>query len=221
MSEVKSSRRSKAEATRHKILQAAHAEFCDRGYHGATITSIAKRAGVAHQTVYFVFHTKAELISATIDTLVMGESPPTIPQEAPWWLAMRAEPDAVKALHAFVRGAAPLFQRASTLGEILRAAALTDDEVRRTHDHHEELRATGFREVVEVIAAKAPLRHGLTVDSATDVLLVTFSDSVYVLLTTERGWTHDDAVRWFCDALPGLLLAPKPSRAARGGRRAG
>jgi AcrR family transcriptional regulator len=216
MSDVKSSRRAKADATRHKILRAAHAEFCDRGYHGATIASIAKRAGVATQTVYFVFHTKAELISATIDTLVMGEEQPTIPQEAPWWLAMRAEPDPVEALHEFVRGAAPLFQRASALGEILRAAALTDDEVRRTHDHHEELRATGFREVVEVLAAKAPLRHGLTVDTATDVLLVALSDSVYVQLTTERGWSHDDVVRWFCDALPSLLLAGQPSPPPRG-----
>ena len=67
-----------------------------------------------------------------------------------------------------------------------------------------------------MLAAKAPLRHGLTVDTATDILLVTLSDSVYVQLTTERGWSHDDAVRWFCEALPALLLAPQPSPRPRG-----
>lgn len=199
-------RRQKSDATRRKILRAAHDEFCVNGYHGATITAIAKRAGVASQTIYFVFHTKAELISAAIDHLVMGEEAPTIPQESEWWQAMMADPDPTEALRHFIVGAMPLFERASLLSEILRAAALTDEEVRRTHTYHEDLRATGFREVVEVIASKGPLREGLTIATATDVLLVTFSDTTYVLLTTERGWSHDQVVDWFVDALPRLLL---------------
>lgn len=206
MSDVKRSRRQRSLATRRRILTAAQAEFCEQGYHGATIASIARRAGVAAQTVYFVFHSKAELISAAIDSLVMGEEEPTVPQDTEWWRALEAEPDAAEALRLFVRGAAPLFQSASALSEILRAAALTDDEVRRTYDHHEQLRATGFRQVVELLATTGTLRQGLTVASATDILLVTFSDSSYVALTVDRGWSHDDAVTWFCDALPGLLL---------------
>ena len=67
--DVKGPRRRRAEATRQKILRAAHEEFVERGYHGATIASIARRAGVATQTVYFVFHTKTELVSAAIDAL--------------------------------------------------------------------------------------------------------------------------------------------------------
>ena len=73
MADVKTSRREKAARTRARIIEAAHAEFLERGFHGATVTSIAKRAKVAPQTVYFVFHTKAELISAVIDAAVMGE----------------------------------------------------------------------------------------------------------------------------------------------------
>ena len=41
--------------------------FVEKGYHGATVASIAARAGVATQTVYYVFNTKAALISAAID----------------------------------------------------------------------------------------------------------------------------------------------------------
>ncbi len=206
MSEVKKSRRQRAEATKRKILLAAQEEFTSAGYHGATIASIAARAGVAPQTVYFVFHTKAELISAAIDTLVMGEDDPVIPQDTDWWRRMVDDPDPVVALQHFVRGAAPLFQRASGLAEILRAAALTDEEVRRTHEHHEQLRALGFHEVIEVLAAKGPLSSGLNVDTATDALLVMFSDSTYVQLTQERGWSHDEVVEWFCELLPRALL---------------
>lgn len=204
--EVKGSRRQKAAATRHRILQAAHEEFVEKGYQGATIASIATRAGVATQTVYYVFHTKAALISATVDLLVMGEEQPLPPQLTEWWQAMLGEVDPVLALEHFVRGAAVLFQRASALSEILRAASLTDEEVRRTYDHHERLRAEGFGEVVETLAAKGPLRPGLTVKSATDVLLVVFGDGTYYQLTHDRGWDHDDVVTWYCATLPTLLL---------------
>lgn len=130
-----------------------------------------------------------------------------IPRDTGWWNAMRDDPDPVAAIRHFVRGAAaPLFQRASGLGEVLRGAALTDDEVRDIHAHHEHLRATGFREVVDVVANKAPLRDGLTIDTATDILLVTVSDAAYVQPTQERGWSHDAVIEWFCDALPRLLI---------------
>jgi AcrR family transcriptional regulator len=206
MEEVKGSRREKAEATRRRILHAAREEFEERGYHGATIASIAKRAGVAGQTVYFVFHTKSALISALIDSLVMGEEQPVRPQETEWWQAMVAEPDPARALAHFVRGAGPLFQRASTISEILRGASLTDDEVRRTHELHEGMRAAGFREVVDIVAAKGALR--LTPERATDVLLTMYGDSSYYLMTKERGWSHDEYVEWACTALPELLVVP-------------
>ena len=39
------------------------------------MAAIAQRAGVAVQTVYFVFHTKAELLSRVIDAAVLGPDP--------------------------------------------------------------------------------------------------------------------------------------------------
>lgn len=207
MADVKGkSRRDKAAATRRKIIRAAHDEFIERGFHGATITSIAARAGVAAQTVYFVFHTKPELISAVIDDAVMGADEPELPQEAPWWAAMDAAPRADEALRHFIRGAAPLFARASAISEILRAAALTDDEVRRTYQYHEDLRQAGFRQAVESVAGKGALRAGLTLDTATDLLMTLYSDSTYQLMTTQRGWGHDQLIDWLCQALPELLL---------------
>lgn len=206
MADVKTSRREKAARTRGKIIGAAHHEFLERGYHGATIASVAKRAGVAPQTVYFVFHTKAELISAVIDAAVMGESE-LPPQLTDWWRAMEAEPDPVEALRHFVRGASGAFERASALAVVLTAAALTDDELRTRSEHHEELRRTGFRAVVEGLAAKGTLRPGLDVGTATDVLLTVYSDNTYHQLRTEHGWTEDQVVTWFADTLPAILLA--------------
>lgn len=199
-------RRDKARRTRLRIIEAAHAEFLASGYHGATIGGIARRAGVAVQTVYFVFHTKAELISAVIDTAVVGTGDPTPPQATDWWAAMLRAPTATEALRTFIHGAAPLYARAAGVAEVLRAAALTDEEVRAIWRHHERLHRSGYAQVVEVLASKGPLRRGLTPETATDLLLTFYGDTSYVLLTAERGWTHDAVVDWASKALPLLLL---------------
>ena len=202
----RSGRRDKARETRRRILRAAHGEFLERGYHGATIASIARRAGVATQTVYFVFHTKAELISAVIDAAVLGEHD-EVPQDTSWWESMLAATTAADALRAFVHGAGPLFARASAVSEVLRGAALTDPELRATLAAHDELQRTGYRQMIDAVVAKGPLRPGLDPDTATDVLLAVLGDAMYVYLTTVRGWHHDAVIDWLADALPRLLLA--------------
>ena len=206
MADVKTSRREKAAQTRARIIAAAHAEFLERGFHGATVASVATRAGVATQTVYFVFHTKAELISAVIDAAVMGESdlPPELTE---WWRAMQEEPDAATALQLFARGAADAFERAAAISLVLAGAALTDDELMARHQHHEGLRRAAFREVIEGLAAKGSLRAGLDIDTATDVFLTVYGDPTYHALRSEHGWTQEQVVDWLADALPRLLLA--------------
>lgn len=206
MADVKTSRRAKAASTRARIVEAAHGEFLERGFHGSTVTSIAKRAKVASQTVYFVFHTKAELISAVIDAAVMGESD-LPPELTDWWRAMDAEPDPVKSLQLFVRGAADAFERAAAISLVLAGAALTDEELMTRHQQHEQLRRTGFREVMVGIAGKGPLREGLDVDRATDIVLTVYGDATYHAFRSEHGWTQDQVVDWLADALPRLLLA--------------
>ena len=211
-SPVNSIRRKKADATRRKIVQAAHTEFIARGFHGATMAGIAARAGVASQTVYFVFHTKPELISAVIDAAVLGEENPRPPQAQSWWADMAAEPGAVQALRIFIRGAGDVFERSAAISEVLRAAALTDDEVRRTYKHHEALRRDGFRQVLEILAGNGQLRDGRSFDELTDAFMTVYGDSTYNLLATGRGWSHETIMEWLGDILPGMLLTePAPA----------
>lgn len=208
MSSVKPSpRRARAARTRRAILTASHEEFLERGYHGATIAAIAKRAGVASQTVYFVFHTKADLVSAVIDDRVLGPDAPEDPEASAWWQAMAGAPGARAVLEEFIRGAAPILDRAAPVSEVVRAAAASDDEVRAIHEHHDSLQRAGYRRVVELAAARGVLSRGLTLDTATDVLLTLCGDSVWVQLTAERGWTADQVVDWLATAVPASLLA--------------
>lgn len=56
--------------TREALLQAAIAMFSERGYQGATMEEIARRAGVAKGTPYLHFTDKAELFYAVFERWV-------------------------------------------------------------------------------------------------------------------------------------------------------
>ena len=120
---------------------------------------------------------------------------------------MAAGPTAAAVLSAFVRGAAPLLDRAAPVSEVVRAAAATDDEVRAVHDKHDLVQRVGYRRVVELAAERGALGHGLTIDTATDVLLTLCGDGVWVQLTADRGWTTDQVVDWLLTAVPAAILA--------------
>lgn len=59
-----------AERTRKTILQAAREEFFEKGYTGARIESIAKRAGINKQLIYHYFKNKDALINEVIDSFI-------------------------------------------------------------------------------------------------------------------------------------------------------
>ncbi|MDI5983012.1 TetR/AcrR family transcriptional regulator, partial [Amycolatopsis magusensis] len=63
----------RAQKTREEILRAAAEVFDERGYHGAGMREIMKRAGVTLGAVYFHFPNKEALAQA-----VMHEQPATI-----------------------------------------------------------------------------------------------------------------------------------------------
>jgi len=202
-------RRDRARATRHLIIRAATELFASYGYHGTTMAAIAKDAGVAVQTVYFVFHTKGELLGASIDEAVLGPEQPTRPDETEWWAAVIAEPKADKALRAFIAGSGQILARASAMSEVARTAAQTDPDARHTYDYHEKLRVEGYQQIVEILAGKSPLRDGLSVSEATDILVTLFGPATYLSLISERGWRHDQVIAWLQECLPELLLPPR------------
>jgi AcrR family transcriptional regulator len=61
---VRRGRRPAGEDTRGLILDAARAEFADRGYDAASVRGIARRAGVDPALVRHYFSSKAELLAA-------------------------------------------------------------------------------------------------------------------------------------------------------------
>jgi AcrR family transcriptional regulator len=190
------SRAERARATRLRITRAAYTLFCERGYVGTTVADIAHRADVAVQTVYFTFHTKRALLSQAYEYAVHGPDDPLPPGEQPWYAQMIAETNMTRAVRLMVEGSGEILRRATPLDTIVRASADRDPDTARVRALHERLRAHGYRDMLEVLRAKSALRTGLTVDRATQLLLLYVGMDVYRVLVDDFGWTHDEWVDW-------------------------
>jgi AcrR family transcriptional regulator len=107
-------------------VEAATALFVDQGCLATTIEDIADRAGVAVQTLYYVFGTKRNLLAARLDVSIAGDVEPVGTLERPWDDALRAKPDATCAAKATT----PASNRR---GSIYAAAAASQPASRRWH----------------------------------------------------------------------------------------
>jgi AcrR family transcriptional regulator len=194
-------RRGRAKITHWRIVKAAYEAFCERGYAGTTMAHVADRAGVAVQTVYFVFHTKAALLSRAIDFAVMGEGEPRIPQQQPWYARMVAEPDLTIALRHMVEGVGEIIRRVTPLYLIVRAGVESESETASVGTFHEEWRADNYRQILGILQEKAPLRAGMTPERATHLLLLYVGMDVYHVLVDTYGWTPDEWADWAVETI--------------------
>ncbi|WP_369046129.1 TetR/AcrR family transcriptional regulator [Sinomonas sp. P10A9] len=200
------SRRAQGEETRRRILQAAGDEFADRGYQAATMARIAERAGVAVQTVYFSFHNKPALLSALIESQVVGPEDPTRPEDTDWFAEMLARTDGAGALRLFAEGGLGVFERASVAVETARLAAPAEPAIASVLEYFDGLRRVQFSRAVEALRHHGALRADLSPERATDVLMVVASPQTYLAFTRGQGWEPREWAQWLGDALARLLL---------------
>jgi AcrR family transcriptional regulator len=198
--------RGRARATRSRITKAAATLFGQRGYAGTTMADIAAAAGVAVQTVYFVFHTKTEVLDSAYSLAVMGDDDPAVPQDQPWYRQALAEPDVTVALRLVVDGLGEILRRVAPLDFAVRTAAAADPDASAFLTKNEEMRAGGYREIVAILSRKCPLRENVAEARATDVLLFLAGPGAYRSLVIERGWTHGEWVAWTSGALAEQLF---------------
>ncbi|WP_072687229.1 TetR/AcrR family transcriptional regulator [Rhodococcus marinonascens] len=183
---------------RQKILTAAHALFTTTGYASTTMKAIAVEAGVAVQTVYFVFGNKRSVLEALLDVAISGDDEP-IPTLSRLWVAEAiAEPDPLSQLRIQTRGARLILDRAAPVLLAVRAAAGADPEVAQlwasTCEHHEMV----LRHLMTTLADKV---DHLDIDRTVDVGLALLTPETHILLIDERGWSSEEYERWVVDVL--------------------
>lgn len=212
MSPVNSKQAEKARQTRARVLAAAEELFTERGYGATTLQEVADRAGVAVQTIYFVFRNKRTLLKEVADVAIAGDDEPVPTMQRPWFTAAMAAPTAEEHLRAHVSGAVSVDARVGALHDVIRTAAALEPEL-------DEMRRVGEGQRYEVqlaaaraLTAKPGARPGLSADRAADLLYATISPEMYLLLVRDRGWSADEFVDWAWESLRAQLIEGAPGR---------
>src|SRR5258706_7615377 len=155
MPDIKSTsqaRRERTLPTRRRMVGAAYRLFCEKGYVATTMEAIAREAHVAVPTLYFTFRTKGAILGEVLGAAVMGFDEPVGPEDAPWYRAFEAEPDAGRALKILVENTAPILRRVAPLVAATHAAA-GDPEVTAISELSEGGRRDGNRGIVGQLRA--------------------------------------------------------------------
>ncbi|EME22345.1 TetR/AcrR family transcriptional regulator [Rhodococcus triatomae] len=193
-------------SARGRILVAARTLFTTTGYASTTIKAIAVEAGVAVQTVYFVFGNKRSILAALLDVSIAGDDEPVPTLERQWVAAAIAARDPLEQLRIQVHASRQVLDRVGPVLLAVRAAAGADAEVAQlwatTCAHHE----TVLRHLMTALATKV---DGLDVDRCVDIGLVLLGPESHDLLLHERGWTAADYEQWVVESLAAAAGVPR------------
>ena len=196
-------RTERALATRMRIVGAAHELFFERGYGSSTMANIADAAGVAVQTVYFVFHTKAELLREVCRSAVLGDDP-TPPEDQPWFRELEHEGDAAAMLTRFVENVGPIAARTAPINSVIREAR--DPHALEIYRESERRRRAAYGHVIRLLARDGRLREDIDEERATDVLMFLAGPQSFLILVHDYGWPVDEWVAWAAGSLVERLL---------------
>ncbi|MFD0475063.1 TetR/AcrR family transcriptional regulator [Nonomuraea thailandensis] len=112
-------RAQKAHETRRRILSAALELFVRDGYGATNLQDVAGKAGVAVQTIYFVFGSKRALLKELLDVTIAGDDEPVATMDRPWYVDALAACTAQDMLRAYVAGATSVLERVAPIGRVL------------------------------------------------------------------------------------------------------
>ena len=192
-------RRSQADATRARILDAALRLFSESGYAATTIASVAREAGVVPETIYGSFGSKKALIDGLIERAAPPDTAATLEGR---WAAEAGDPAAQLAVIAAF--AAEFWGHNDDLACVLRQGT-GDAEIGAEWTSRQEARRVLFGTALAGWPAGIRKR-GVSRDQAADIVWALTSDELFHLLVIDRGWPIEAYRAWLTSALRSALL---------------
>ncbi|MBE1491248.1 TetR/AcrR family transcriptional regulator [Plantactinospora soyae] len=201
-------RTQKAAETRRRILEAARDLFLDQGYGATNLQEVAAAAGVAVQTIYFVFGNKRTLLKELVDVTIAGDDEPVATMNRPWFRDALATDTAAAHLAAHVRGTREILERVARITKMVGTAATTDIEVAQLWPPGRDPRFQVQTAAAKAMVVKPGARPGVSAEQAADLLYALLSPELYLLFVQERGWSSEQWEQWTYDTLLPQLCSP-------------
>ena len=142
-----------AAQTRAAVLAAAGSLFSQRGWAATGMRDVAAEAGVAVETVYANYRSKAELLMAAIDVTVVGDAEPVPLAERPEFAELAAGTFGDR-VAAAARLVTQIHQRTAGLHLALRQGAASEPELARRLMEGEDRRRLNTQQGAELIGGR-------------------------------------------------------------------
>ena len=191
-------REQQAAQTRSVVLTAAAARFATHGWSATGMRDVAREAGVAVETVYANFGSKADLLMGAIDLAVVGDADPVPLADRPAFAAL-SEGVLEDRVAAAARLVTEIHQRTAGLHRALREAAASEPELAAKLREAENRRRVNTRQGAELVTGRS-----VSEEQATGLWAV-LGVEVFHLLTEMSGWSHEDYEHWAARMLAVLL----------------
>jgi AcrR family transcriptional regulator len=189
----------RAQVTRRRIADAARVLFRTRGYGATTLQAVAEDAGVAVQTVYAVYGSKAGILHELRDTVLRQPA-----AEALYADAME-EADAGRKLELFASSIRRRWEFGHDVVAIQRDAAATDPSLRAEVEHVLGMRRNGIARLARSLGEE--LSAGIDPAQAAAILDALTLPEIYSELRDISGWTADKYESWLGQCLKNQLLS--------------
>jgi AcrR family transcriptional regulator len=199
-------RAEQAQRTQTRIAEAARSLFLERGFAATTIAAVAEHAGVAPETVYAAYRSKAGLLDSVVRAAVLRDDEPEEILDRRWVRELLRLPDLPAQITALARHTARTVELTSPIHAVIAAAGDGIGELDNLQRQLRELRFVGQARVIAAIATEQTLRPGLTVQDAADTFSALASPELHHILTAHRGWSQQRYARWLQHTTTAALL---------------
>jgi AcrR family transcriptional regulator len=201
-------RKEQAAATRDAVLDAALELFVGEGYRSTTIAGIARRAGVAVDTVYATIGRKPDLLREVVEAAISGTGQAVPAERRDYVIRLRDAKGAAEKIAIYAQALARIQPRLAPVYVALRDAAGTDADCAALWREISDRRAANMLKFVEDLAATGELRTDRPAAELADAVWSMNGPEYWVLLVGQRGWSPGQFADWLTDAWCRLLLTP-------------
>jgi TetR/AcrR family transcriptional regulator of autoinduction and epiphytic fitness len=195
-----------ARETRRAILEAAGRLFVDPGYAATPIAAIAQTAEVSVQTIYAVFGSKRQLLSALVDVTIAGDDEPVPMAQRAFVDRIRSTSDPREKLARYADHLVETHQRQAAVMLALTAAASADPDVAAIWRKNRDEARIGMTMFAHDLASTGALRPDLDLDAVVDVLCLAMDVRNYDWLVRQRQWSDERFQEWYVATVAGAIL---------------
>ena len=191
-------REQQAQQTRAALLAAATRLFTTRGWAATGMRDIAREAGVATETLYAHFSSKAGLLQRVIDIAVVGDEAAVPLADRPEFAALGRGSRAER-IAAAARMATGVNVRTAGFARVLRQAAPTDEAMAASLEATRERQRLDVAAGIELVIGRRPTA------AERDGVWALLSPEVYLLLVEASGWTPEQYEVWVAETLEAVI----------------